>query len=366
MTVQNTTVTQNYTVVGGNDTYAIPFDFVAVDVIKVYVDNVLQTVGAGNDYQLINYTTDPRDNYLPTSIQFNAASQPANGSTVTLSRETTINQESDFQDGDPVPQEKFEEGLDKLTLVVQEVAASQDRSLTLQLDSELSSIEFPDPGANEYIKWNAAGDALETGAIDLTTINSSISTLQTVDNSLQAQITSNLAEINTNIADIAQNTLDIASWAGSLSAVETRVTQLEADIDAAEADIILLAGRVSALELVNGLRSSQTILNNQVAGVDLTDFTFDGDVYDYILVDYIINRTTDINYLSEAGTLHLVMRPNKVWTFENGLQVVDIVGVTFSIATLAGNECQLSYTSSDVAGTSYSGKMRYTIKKFEA
>ena len=365
MTVSNTLVKQTYTVADGNDTYAIPFDFFTTSEVTVYVGTTLQTYGESEDYTYSEYSTDDRGNYLPANIVFTAASQPVDGATVTVKRAASITQTEDFLDGDPVPQDQFEDMGDKLCLRIQEVEDDLERQLTLPIGSSISG-DLGTLTAGEFLKVNAAGDEIESEDIDLTTIE---------------------ANIATNVADIATNGYDI-------TLLKSRMTDAESDIDTLETNtstyaasigtnssnittnqnnilintnaIAALDTRLTAVELLAGNVGSQTLLNNQAASVDLTDLVFDGDDYDYILIEYAITRNTDSNYKFEAGTLHMAMRGNAVWTFENGLQVIDIAGITFAVATQAGNVGQMSYTSDDLAGTSYSGKIRYNIKKFEA
>lgn len=92
--------------------------------------------------------------------------------TLTVYRETTNTQASDYDDYNQFPADTVEEDLDIRTLVSQEQGENQERTLTLSIstDSGVSAV-LATPAANTVIGWDAAGTALENKTIvDATTL----------------------------------------------------------------------------------------------------------------------------------------------------------------------------------------------------
>ena len=357
MTVTNTNVATEYP---GNDLqvlFPITFDFEATNEIVVELDGVEQTYGASNDYIYASLVGG-----LPTQIQMNTA--PATGETLTVKRNKSIQQNTAFADSDPTPLEEFERGLDRLTRRMQEVDYNQEQQVTAP--TSVSPLAIPDPEANKYLGWNSGATALENKEIDLTTLQADIGTLQSQVAILQAQVVDLLAQDAVHTAAIAANTANISSNATNIGTNTADIASNDVDIAALQVSSADYLARIQVLENYFGTVSQQSILNNQGVGVDITDFTFEGNDYDSILIDYNIIRTTDTNYKGEAGTLHCIYKGDGIWYLENGLQTIDIAGVTFTISTGPDDTGQISYTSDDLAGTGYSGKINYRVIKFEA
>jgi hypothetical protein len=84
------------------------------------------------------------------------------GETATVSLDVEVTQGTEFKNSSALNSETVEDALDKLTLQNKEQADRLSKSILLRNDSSLSDITFPSPGADEFIKWNAAGTALES------------------------------------------------------------------------------------------------------------------------------------------------------------------------------------------------------------
>lgn len=98
------------------------------------------------------------------------------------------------------------------------------------------------------------------------------------------------------------------------------------------------------------------ILNNQASAQDLTGLLFDAtDDQKALVIPFDLQRDTDSSNLVETG--HIFLSYNNKTSSWNAPQVAshfDDAGVVFSIT--AGG--QLQYTSSNIAGTNYNGKLR--------
>lgn len=89
---------------------------------------------------------------------------PASGEVLTIRRVTARTQNTDYIENDSFPASAHEAALDKLTYIVQEFGSDIDRILKTPVTSGLTDIEVP-IAADEYIKWNATADNLETAAL---------------------------------------------------------------------------------------------------------------------------------------------------------------------------------------------------------
>ena len=117
---------------------------------------------------------------------------------VILLRETTQTQSLDLATGVGIPAESLEDELDRLTLLCQELKEKLDRASLLKLTTSLANLEFPAPGAGMYIKWNAAGTALEASSVvtpGTLTVSAYIQTLLDDANAVVAQTTLGLSAL---------------------------------------------------------------------------------------------------------------------------------------------------------------------------
>ena len=76
------------------------------------------------------------------SITFTAGNIPASGETVVIRRNVPQTQAIDYIANDPFPAETHEEGLDRGTMVAQQVAEESDRSIKLSRTNTMTSTEF--------------------------------------------------------------------------------------------------------------------------------------------------------------------------------------------------------------------------------
>jgi len=81
--------------------------------------------------------------------------------THTVYRETTIKQESDYDDYNPFPADTLETNIDRLTMIAQEERELGERTLKYPISSTGTDTNLPVPEAGKFIAWNAAGDGME-------------------------------------------------------------------------------------------------------------------------------------------------------------------------------------------------------------
>lgn len=81
--------------------------------------------------------------------------------TLTVYRETTNKQESDYDDYNQFPADTLETDLDRRTLVAQEKAEENDRTLKMPITYSPTIGTLPIPVANKILGWNAGATAIE-------------------------------------------------------------------------------------------------------------------------------------------------------------------------------------------------------------
>lgn len=85
--------------------------------------------------------------------------------TLVIRRVLPLTQETDYITGDSFPADSHENALDRLVMIAQQLYEELGRALVLAASSSYSDLEIPDPTANQYLKWNAAGTALENAEL---------------------------------------------------------------------------------------------------------------------------------------------------------------------------------------------------------
>jgi hypothetical protein len=95
------------------------------------------------------------------SITFTVGNTPAIGETVVIRRNVPQTQAIDYIANDPFPAETHEEGLDRGTMVAQQVAEESDRSIKLSRTNTMNSTEFTvgaTDRANKVLAFDSAGE----------------------------------------------------------------------------------------------------------------------------------------------------------------------------------------------------------------
>ena len=140
MTVSSTTVKNSYSGNGSTTQFAYTF--------KIFADSDLQVIirsaaGAETTKTLTtHYTVAGAGNANGGSITFTSGNTPTNTETVLIRREVPQTQAIDYIANDPFPAETHEEGLDRATMVAQQVGEESDRSIKLSRTNTMTSTEF--------------------------------------------------------------------------------------------------------------------------------------------------------------------------------------------------------------------------------
>jgi hypothetical protein len=123
MTVSTEQSRNSYTGDGANDTFAYEFKIFTKTDLKVYVDDVLQTVD-------VNYTVTPAESEMPAdsggNVVFGGSYVPGVSAEVVIQRVLEYTQEYDLEESGVISAETMEATLDKIVMLVQQVKNDLD------------------------------------------------------------------------------------------------------------------------------------------------------------------------------------------------------------------------------------------------
>jgi len=94
--------------------------------------------------------------------------------TIIIVRVMPVTQLIDYVENDSFPADTHEKGLDRATMVSQQLLETLGRAIKLPITSTLEDIDIPVPGAGKHLAWNSAGDALELVTVSESAISSPI------------------------------------------------------------------------------------------------------------------------------------------------------------------------------------------------
>lgn len=166
MTIETTINRKDYAGNGTTVAFSFPYLFFAdADLVVLLVNNttLFETPQTLNT----NYTVSGAGNAAGGTVTMTTA--PAVGYTLVIYRDPALTQAVDLVNNDPLDVDaEIETPLDKLTMICQRIKELALRSFRLS-DGDTSGASLTiAPDAGLYVRWNAAGNALENAAIQAT------------------------------------------------------------------------------------------------------------------------------------------------------------------------------------------------------
>jgi parallel beta-helix repeat protein len=155
MTVSSETARWDYVGNGSNDTFPYTAEIYDETDLKVYVDDIIQTI---NVAYTIPYAS--VNNPAGGNVIFEATYIPSADADVVILLDLPITQETDYVEGDKFPAETHETALDRLTKICQALRQAIDHAVRFA-SYAATDLVMPDPSPGEYIGWNADGSNLE-------------------------------------------------------------------------------------------------------------------------------------------------------------------------------------------------------------
>ena len=141
MTVSSTTVKSTASGDGSTTQFAYTFKIFANTDLEVIIRT--NSTGAETTKTLsTHYTVAGVGAASGGSITFTSGNVPISGETVVIRRNVPQTQAIDYIANDPFPAETHEEGLDRVTMVAQQVSEESDRAIKLSRTNTMNSTEF--------------------------------------------------------------------------------------------------------------------------------------------------------------------------------------------------------------------------------
>ena len=158
MTVSTTIIKNSHNGNGSTTTFAYQF--------KILQDSDLQVIirssnGTETTKSLSTHYTVTGAGGNSGTVVFTSGNIPASGETVVIRRNVPQTQVIDYIANDPFPAETHEEGLDRGTLVAQQISEEADRSIKLSRTNTMASTEFTvgaTDRANKILSFDSAGE----------------------------------------------------------------------------------------------------------------------------------------------------------------------------------------------------------------
>ena len=159
MTVSTTIIKSSHNGNGSTTTFAYSFKiFADTDLVVI----IRSSTGTETTKSLsTHYTVSGAGDASGGSITFTSGNTPASGETVVIRRNVPQTQAIDYIANDPFPAETNEEGLDRTTMIAQQVSEEADRSIKLSRTNTMTSTEFTvgaTDRANKILAFDSSGE----------------------------------------------------------------------------------------------------------------------------------------------------------------------------------------------------------------
>lgn len=157
MTVSSTTSKVSYSGNGTTTAFAVSFYFLANSQLTV----TLRAADGSESTKVLNtdYTVSGAGVLTGGTVTMTVA--PATGTTLVISRNVPLTQETDLQPNDRLPAETLEQSIDKLTMIDQQLQEEVNRTIKFPVSDSASlnsTLVTAANRANKYLKFNASGE----------------------------------------------------------------------------------------------------------------------------------------------------------------------------------------------------------------
>lgn len=383
------------------------------------ITETLQVEGALQDYTLTGAS--PPGTPFDTTVVFNAGKIPTSDEKVLIRRKLAYTQPVDLNANAAYPAETSEKAYDRTVAQIQQLAEIVARAVVFRksVPTSFTQKEIADPEADMIIGWNSDGtkliplittaqilaaegyaddaEAARLAALAAQAAAEAAETAadQAVADALAAQAAAEAAaaSIGSDVTDAQAAAVAAAASAAAAATSETNAATSETNAETAKTSAETAQGlaedardaaaisAAAALVSENNAAASEaaaaqsaidaaalggpgtdfTIANNATAQ-DVTGMTVDSATYKAAKVFGMIRRTTalptDLACYFEFGLYF----DNATWRISGEQNLGEDSGVTFDVTT-AGGIAQVNYTSTNEAGGTYTGTMRWRMLK---
>ena len=198
MTVSTTIIKSSHNGNGSTTTFAYNFKIFADSDLVVIIRS---STGTETTKTLTtHYTVSGAGDASGGSITFTTGNTPASGETVVIRRNVPQTQAIDYIANDPFPAETNEEGLDRTTMIAQQVSEATDRSIKLSRTNTMTSTEFTvgaTDRANKILAFDGSGEISVTQELGTFKGNWSSGTAYVARDLVKDTSTNNIFIVNT-------------------------------------------------------------------------------------------------------------------------------------------------------------------------
>ena len=198
MTVSTTIIKSSHNGNGSTTTFAYNFKIFADSDLVVIIRS---STGTETTKTLTtHYTVSGAGDASGGSITFTTGNTPASGETVVIRRNVPQTQAIDYIANDPFPAETNEEGLDRSTMIAQQISEATDRSIKLSRTNTMTSTEFTvgaTDRANKILAFDGSGEISVTQELGTFKGNWSSGTAYVARDLVKDTSTNNIFIVNT-------------------------------------------------------------------------------------------------------------------------------------------------------------------------
>ena len=263
MTVSTTIIKSSHNGNGSTTTFAYNFKiFADTDLVVI----IRSAAGTETTKTLTTpYTVAGAGDASGGSITFTTGNTPASGETVVIRRSIPQTQAIDYIANDPFPAETNEEGLDRTTMIAQQVSEATDRSIKLSRTNTMTSTEFTvgaTERANKILAFDSAGEISVTQ--ELGTFKGTDATVTTeaynVRDIIKSTTTAELNNVYICVADsvVGDSLTDTDHFQLLVDAVSAATSATAAASSASAASTSASAAATSATNAANSASTATT------------------------------------------------------------------------------------------------------------
>jgi len=248
MTVSTTIIKSSHNGNGSTTTFAYAFKILQDSDLVVIIRN--NSTGTETTKTLTtHYTVSGAGDASGGSITFTSGNIPASGETVVIRRNVPQTQVIDYIANDPFPAESHEEGLDRATMIAQQVSEEADRSIKLSRTNTMTSTEFTvgaTDRANKILAFDGSGEISVTQELGQFKGNWSSGTAYVARDLVKDTSTNNIFIVNT--AHTSSGSTPLTTNANS--------SKYDLIVDAASATTASTSATTSATNAANSATAS--------------------------------------------------------------------------------------------------------------
>ena len=376
MTVSTTIIKSSHNGNGSTTTFAYSFRILSNSDLVVIIRN--NSTGTETTKTLTtHYTVSGAGDPTGGSITFTSGNIPASGETVVIRRNVPQTQSIDYIANDPFPAETHEEGLDRATMIAQQVSEATDRSIKLSRTNTMTSTEFTvgaTDRANKILafdgngeisvtqelgsfkgNWSSGTDYVARDLVKDTSTNNIfiVNTAHTASGSQPLTTNTNSAKydliVDAATATTAQTAASNSATAAANSATAAATSETNAANSANSATSSASTATTKASEASTSATNAENAKNAAEAALDTFDDKFLGSKASDPTVDNDGNALTDgaLYFNTTINVMKVYDLGNTQWkqltpTTSQQANIDTVAGISSNVTTVANNDSNIT------------------------